>query len=243
MKKDKSKNEPINDDGSYVVKKSRKLNILAFILCVAASFFIWIYVMNTQNSDYTKTFSISVEVINEDDLLSATGLGIFGEVEKTAVVTIQGTKSDVQKYSEKDFRAYIDASSIKEKGNTPLSVVVETPTAAVSVVSVEPKTITVYADQLEEKTVKIDPYCNGDHDNTLLLSSDIKNIKISGPSTYVEKVVSARVNVPHRNNYKVGDTIVASDIRIYDADNKQLSSLHITFDHESIVVKVDAVNE
>ena len=82
MRKNKAKNKVVNEDGSYVVKNDRKLNIFAFILCVFASFFVWIYVMNTQNSDYTKTFSISVEVINEDDLLSDTGLGIFGEVEK-----------------------------------------------------------------------------------------------------------------------------------------------------------------
>ena len=33
-------------DGSYVVKKSRKHNILAFILCVLIAFTIWLYATN-----------------------------------------------------------------------------------------------------------------------------------------------------------------------------------------------------
>ena len=105
MRKNKAKNKVVNEDGSYVVKNDRKLNIFAFILCVFASFFVWIYVMNTQNSDYTKTFSISAEIINEEKLLDETGLSIFGMPERQISVTIQGKKADIQKYSEKDFRA------------------------------------------------------------------------------------------------------------------------------------------
>ncbi len=32
-----------HDDGTYVVKKSRKSNILAFILCLLVAFVIWAY--------------------------------------------------------------------------------------------------------------------------------------------------------------------------------------------------------
>lgn len=40
-------------DGSYVVKKSRKHNILAFILCVLIAFTIWLYATN-KNSEEEK---------------------------------------------------------------------------------------------------------------------------------------------------------------------------------------------
>lgn len=33
-------------DGSYVSKKSRKLNVFAYILCVLISLIIWLYVAN-----------------------------------------------------------------------------------------------------------------------------------------------------------------------------------------------------
>ena len=36
----------VREDGSYVVKKSKKGNILAFIVCVLIALTIWIYVAN-----------------------------------------------------------------------------------------------------------------------------------------------------------------------------------------------------
>ena len=37
------------DDGSYVVKKSKKHSIFAFIVCVLIAFVIWAYVEATDN--------------------------------------------------------------------------------------------------------------------------------------------------------------------------------------------------
>ena len=36
------------DDGSYVIKKSRKFSIFAFILCLLVAFFIWLYATNKE---------------------------------------------------------------------------------------------------------------------------------------------------------------------------------------------------
>lgn len=40
--------ENIYDDGSYVVKKSRKHNILGFIICLLIAFVIWLYAANSE---------------------------------------------------------------------------------------------------------------------------------------------------------------------------------------------------
>ncbi len=42
MRKDKNQATE-HDDGSYVVKKSRKSSVFAFILCVALAFVLWAY--------------------------------------------------------------------------------------------------------------------------------------------------------------------------------------------------------
>ncbi len=236
MKKNISKNQAAKDDGSYVVKKNRKLNIFAFVLCVFASFFVWIYVMNTQNSDYTKTFSLSAEIINEEKLLNDTGLSLFGDTERQISVTIQGKKADIQKYSEKDFRAYVDVSVISEVGHTSVSVSVETPTAAVKVISVEPKTLAFYADYTITKEIVLTPYCEGDGNNYILSASPAR-IQVSGPQSYANKIASARLVVPN-GDYSLGHQITSSDIQIYDANEKQLSSLYMTFSEDNITVKV-----
>lgn len=46
-----------HDDGSYVVKKSRKSSILAFILCLLIAFVIWAYADATENADSVATES------------------------------------------------------------------------------------------------------------------------------------------------------------------------------------------
>ena len=45
-----SENEKVYD-GTYVVKKSRKHNILAFILCVLIAFVIWLYATNNEKKE------------------------------------------------------------------------------------------------------------------------------------------------------------------------------------------------
>ena len=44
----RKQNEQNHDDGSYVVKKSRKRNIIAFILCLLIALVIWLYASNIE---------------------------------------------------------------------------------------------------------------------------------------------------------------------------------------------------
>lgn len=47
----RKRNELPEDDGSYVVKKNRKLNIVAFILCFLIAFVIWMYATNMEKKN------------------------------------------------------------------------------------------------------------------------------------------------------------------------------------------------
>ncbi len=236
MKKNKNKNEVLEENTSYTVRKNKKVNIFAFILCVVAAFFIWVYAMNAQNNNYTKTFAIEIEVVNRDSLLDKTGLSVFGLTEQKANITIQGKKTDVQKYSEKDFRAYIDLSTIDKVGYVSMSVAVETPSTSVTVASLDKQSITVYADTFYSANVPLRAAC--DTDNTIVLGTNVYTINVNGPRAYVEKIKNASVYVPFSDEYEPDDTIKSSDIRVYDAEKKQLSSLHMTFDPETVVVTV-----
>ena len=43
--------ENVYDDGSYVVKKSRRHNILALIVCILVAFVVWLYSANTEREE------------------------------------------------------------------------------------------------------------------------------------------------------------------------------------------------
>ncbi len=55
------------DDGSYVIKKSRKFSFLAFILCMLIAFAIWVYATNkelrsVEEEENTKQDSLYTQV-------------------------------------------------------------------------------------------------------------------------------------------------------------------------------------
>lgn len=244
MSKEKKVNESAVNDGSYEVTKNRKLNIFAFIACILASFLIWIYVMNTQNADYTKTFMLNVDVLNAEQLDAERNLSVYGIPDKAVTVTIKGKKTDVMKFVEKDFRAYLDLSAIKQKGATTLNVSVETPSAALTVVSVEPTGVEAYVDTPMSKVLVPTPKCAGGNDQkvSLSLSPDTPTLEISGPSSYIEKISYAEVVIPYSNSYTYGDMVTTSDIRLYGSDDKELSKLYMTFVNDSFIVKVELLN-
>ena len=244
MRKNRSHDVASSDDGAYVVKKNKKLNIFAFVVCVLASFSIWLYVMNTQISDYTKTFAITVEAINIEKLEEEEGLSIFGLPETQVSVTLSGKKSDVQKYSEKDFRAYIDVSTIDKVGYASLNVTVEVPSSDVKVMTVEPQKITVYADRMQTKTVPASCHYAEGEDAPYTFELSYGYMEISGPAAYVDKIHKAQVDAP-RGNYELNDTIPVQmeSIKFFGGEKESLlSSLYITVQTEGLNVKVVGVN-
>ena len=64
-------NENNAHDGSYVVKKSRKHNILAFILCVLIAFFVWLYAANTEKKEKNQENEVGqVQTVQTEALAS-----------------------------------------------------------------------------------------------------------------------------------------------------------------------------
>ena len=57
--------ENFYEDGNYVVKKTRKHSILAFIVCVLVAFTIWLYATNKDNERIAKDNSETV--VNTED--------------------------------------------------------------------------------------------------------------------------------------------------------------------------------
>lgn len=72
----KAKNAQERDDGTYVVRKSRRSNILAFVLCVLVAFVIWAYSVTkeqktsaeTGTAETDTTASVSTEGADSEEL-------------------------------------------------------------------------------------------------------------------------------------------------------------------------------
>lgn len=232
----RKKNATEGSDGSYVVKKNKNINILAFIGCILLAFIMWVYVMNVKMSDNTKTFSIVPDIKGESALLNDTGLSVFGTISDTVKITIKGTKAELQKYSEKDFKVYVDVSSVDETGLTPLSVMVESPSAALTVVSVEPGIFAVMIDKRVTKEVPL-VVLPTKSESGLLLQPNVEKIKISGPQSYVERVVAARSFVDVSAD-DTGKVIEVNAVTLVDENETAVLASYLEYDLSGLTVVV-----
>lgn len=61
----KIRNAESHDDGSYVVKKSKKSSVLAFILCLLCAFVIWAYADATEAENKAEADSATATTSSE----------------------------------------------------------------------------------------------------------------------------------------------------------------------------------
>ena len=146
------------------------------------------------------------------------------------------------KYSEKDFRAYVDVSSIREKGRPSLGITVEAPSANIKVTVTDPASVTVYADYEAEADVSLTALCEDRCDRYALFAS-VPTIRVSGPQEYVAKIHTAEAIIPALDRYEVGDQVSTSDIVLYDANGNKLSKIYFELTPGTVTVTVGEVHE
>lgn len=225
-----------SDNGTFVVKKNKKISILAFAGCFLLAFIIWTYVINVKISDNSKTFTIKMDIRGEEALLDEKNYSVFGGTETWVKVTVQGTNADLNKCSEKDFGVYVDVSDIEKTGMTPLNIVVESKSTAVSVVSTDPVQTTVFVDErIKDKSITLEKEIIGDEsaiDDKINVSTNV--LSVSGPKTYVNEISYAKiminaseVNGGNKNSFK---------IVFYDSHNNVVESPYLVYNSSEITV-------
>ena len=234
-----------SDNGTVVAKKNKKISLLAFAGCFLLAFIIWIYVMNVKIYDNTKTFSIKLDIKGESTLLNDKSFSIFGASETLVKVTVQGSNADLQKYSETDFRVYVDVANIDKKGVNSLNVVVETPSTSISVISTDPVQTTVYVDE-KVNNIKV-PILVVDEENKVLSSNkydiNVSELNLGGPKTYVSEIHSAKI-VVDTSKYidKDQKQFALSYVYFYDKDGNVVNTPYLVYDLSVITVKEKTQN-
>jgi len=241
MKENKTEivNEEQNDD--YVIKKNKKLNILAIIFCLIVSLSIWLYVMNTENSQYEKTFTeIPVLIEGDNALEKMHNMSIISGYNSLVNVTVKGNKSVIDNLNPSDFRAYASVEELSVAGRHSVTVSVE-PIKDVAFTNVSG--ITVYVDEniTKELEIEIKPSYSIANTYSLDVSSISDKVEITGPRQVIETVMHATVE------YDIGVVTKSlkfiSDIKLYDENNKQIDNPYVTKSIGEIEVNVDVTTE
>lgn len=229
-----------NGDGTYVVRKNKKSNIIAFIVCVLIAFVLWMYVMTVEISDNTKTLSVKLDIKGAEELNSDENYSVFGASEALIKVTVQGTKAELHKYSDKDFKAYIDVSKIDEVGIVALNVSVENPSVSLSVLSIDPPSATVYIDEEAEKSVSLEVSLDKNSTGNIKpeFKNDIKTINVLGPKTYIDKIDKALITISATES-DLGKEITSLPPVQFIVDSEIMTIPYLSYNLDGVIVVLE----
>ena len=212
----------------------KKLDLIPRIICFLIALVVWIYVFNLNDTDITSTMTLEVKVVGVDALTDS-GMMMYGMEKTNVTVTVKGSNRDLKKYSEADYSAYVDVSSLQTAGKHSLPITVKTPTgSSISTTSQEPANVSLFADfyttkelplNVFEKYVKISAY-----DYSIEKSSD--TILVKGPKSVVDKMSYAGYTI--EGEISLSKTISGFNVGLFDRNGD-----YIAFDPGTLSYSTD----
>lgn len=229
------------------VHKKHRYDWIAFIFCVLAAVFCWLYVMQSESPDNSETFtSISVEIIGSGELSSSAGMSVISGNGRVVDVVASGKRSELVKYTSADFRATVDVSDITEAGEHTLEVIIEPP-AGIVVQSKTPGTIKVETDAKATVIVPVSVnIIKLQHDDTVAVGGAYAvpgSVTVSGPASVLEDIVEARIDVSLENKVESTETVIGPLVLV-NKDGDTVEHAYITFSPQTAkaVIPVEPVS-
>jgi len=179
----------------------KRQQIIIKIVCLIASFALWLYIYNTNNFIISYTIrNVKVQLQNVD-VLSQYKLALLPPNDYTVDLTVKGLASDVRTIKAGNFKVVADMAGYSlRKGENTIPFVVMTKPDSVSVEIVGDMRVTVNLDDLMEKTVPVKIELNGNPKagfQELNAIAKPTSVMVSGPAQYVTQVtqVDAKCNI------------------------------------------------
>ena len=180
-----------------------KNKLLTALLCLIVSFGLWMYVITVVSPGSESTFAdIPVEIKNINTLTER-NLMILGDVTPTVTLRLAGNRSDLLKLSSQNITVQVDASKIIEAGLAELSYTVSypgnVPNNALTIQSRNPDYIVLEVVDWAEKPIPVEIIANKETVSPNYMADDptseVKQIKISGPADRVALIEKAVINI------------------------------------------------
>lgn len=181
-----------------------KNKIGSAILSILIAFGLWIYVITTVSPDSEAEYTdIPVTFVGET-ALEGRNLLVTSDLTASVALRLQGNRSDLTKVDETNITIKCDLSRLYDPGLQQVGYTIsypgDVPSNAFVVLNQYPQTITVRLEKKEYKEVPVEiayegavpPGFMSDKENAVL---DFNTVTVSGPSSVVEKIDSARIEV------------------------------------------------
>ena len=238
-----------NENGEEVITVANhskyKLDLWPRLICLLLALIFWLYVVNINDTDVTATITVRLDISGMDDLAHRTGLLVYG-VQKTEItLVVKGSNRDIKKYSSEDYSAFLDVSSINSSGKHTVEVKPNMPVgSSLSVVSIEPQNITLYADESVSKVVPLNVITGNittvsAYEYSITKSAD--NIQISGPKSIVDNISSALYRLEGEFYSSKSFTGFSVDFLDSNGDYVMHDNSGITYSTADITVRMNVI--
>ena len=178
-----------------------KNKVLTFLLSLAISFGLWLYVVTVISPESEATFfDISVELVG-NDYLNNQDLMVISATDNLRVdLTLSGKRSDLKKLSSSNITVIADLSQITQAGEQNLECSVSFPSGGAEVLRQEPNKIKVVVAEKLTKTIpvkinRVGTVAKGYEEDRDALSLDHTTVTVTGPKKTIEKIASAKIIV------------------------------------------------
>ena len=232
----KKKDSYSANNGEYVVKKTKGLDIAAKIMSVLIAIVIWLYAISANSPVYEGSVSgvpVSVENV-------PTGLSVISGLDHTIDIKVQGKRSEVLALTANDIKAYVDASASVEPGLHTLTVNVTLP-SNMKLSETYPETVTVYLDTTTSKQLPIKIHLRNytvDADCVLEKSTpELSSVTVKGPADELKKIKEAIVTI--EPGYITSSMNASGSVVLYDNDGNIFSNPYVTCSAADVLVRIE----
>lgn len=226
------------------IKKALTANIGFKILALVFSIALWMIVVNVDDPEQTKTFTATVQVINENVL---TDQGKYYTLTDGNTVSFRVTaqRSVLERLSSSDFTATADMDYLEDDERIPVDITVNRYASSVRISAQRLYLKVEVGDEMDAR-FSIRGETTGDPADGFAVDevSVVPNvISVRGPAEYVSKIESVRAycDVTGRN-MDTSETVVPV---FYDADGKEVDTtrLQVSVDTVDVYVEIVSVKE
>ena len=223
--------------------KKKRLDIVAWIICLAIAFVCWIYFANMNDDDVTAEIKVVLDVVGEDSLKTDKGQMVYGLDTQEVTLVIKGTNRDIKKYSSSDYRVTVDVSKISGSGKHTLDLDAVIPgdsTVKLAVESMSPQNVIIYSDQIYTAEVPLEvvnvgintPYTLG----TITQSAD--KVKVTGPRAMIESISRAQFRISGITAFHTSTTYTGFKLDFCDANGEYMPYDNTLITYSTADIKV-----
>ena len=223
--------------------RRKKIDIVPMIICFFIALFMWIYMINLNDTGVTATMTLPIEIEGIDELRANSGMMLYGVDKEEVVITVKGSNRDIKRFTQADYRASINVGDITQSGRHSRTVLISVPTG--STITVETKehlSVNFYTDVNITKKVPFD-FVQGNWitnpSYTYTIEKNADFVDVSGPKSIIDTIEAARFRIPD-DKYETGTNFSGFALSFLDknGDSVTYDNSVVNYSTSSISVKV-----